>query len=65
MTARKNQKMIYISDENLDFYESIKDKSDLFNKLLRELRNKDTNTLNSYELELKKLREKNARNSSN
>lgn len=38
MTTRKNQKMIYVSDENLEFYENMKDKSEWINKKLRELR---------------------------
>ena len=30
--------MIYISDENLEFYENMKDKSEFINKKIRELR---------------------------
>lgn len=38
MSTRKNQKMIYVSDDNLDFYENMKDKSEWINKKLKELR---------------------------
>lgn len=41
MKTRRNQKMIYISDENLDFYEAMEHKSEWINNEIRKLKNKD------------------------
>lgn len=59
MTTRKNQKMIYISDENLEFYENMKDKSEFINKKIKELRLegdvKDKST--DFEAKIQKMRQ--------
>ena len=59
MTTRKNQKMIYISDDNLEFYENMKDKSEFINKKIKELRlegdAQDKST--DFDAKIKKLRQ--------
>jgi len=59
MSTRKNQKMIYVSDENLEFYDQLEDKSEFINKKLRELRLEgdvvDKST--DFEAKIKKLRQ--------
>ncbi len=59
MTTRKNQKMIYISDDNLEFYENMKDKSEFINKKIKELRLEgdvqDKST--DFDAKIKKLRQ--------
>lgn len=38
MEEKQNRKLIYIWNENLEFYDSIKNKSDLINRYLKELK---------------------------
>lgn len=59
MTTRKNQKMIYVSDDNLEFYDQMEDKSEFINKKLKELRLEGDVVDKSTEFEdkIKKLRQ--------
>ena len=59
MTTRKNQKMIYVSDENLEFYENMKDKSEFINKKIKELRLEGDveDKASDFDAKIKKLRQ--------
>lgn len=45
MAKEKNKRMIYIWEENLDFYEELENKSDFVNYALRKARNEQSHVL--------------------
>lgn len=46
MSDSKSKRMVYIWEENLDFYDSLENKSDFINRCIQEAQSKVTNQSN-------------------
>ena len=61
----KNRRIVYIHDDNLEFYENMDNKSEFINQKLRELRAEDApDKSNEFEEKIRKMRGRSSANSS-